>query len=350
MKRIAIILTAGFSMLFSSSSISGVTYFEYEDSFSLSRTYFTYKTDISDELSFKFQTDVGKIDDANTQTTGFCSDLTSLNQTTCEAGDDGIAGDDDTTPDTDESADDGSWTPVAADNDNRWMGFLKKAQLDWKVDSNMKISMGMIGMNMLNIQEKTWGHRFLYKSAMDKYKFSATADLGFAITRKHGNLTGTFMISNGEGYKEKDVDGNNKTSIQLAYGETKLNKNDGYNFGVAYSTVKDDDDEETTVTGFFAGWAGNGLRVGYESNTEDVDGDDNALTSMYATYKVNNNLSAIVRMDEIDSNSDGNAEEVTMAGLIWTPTKGLDICLNRTSVTVNDDADDTTKLNFQFKF
>ena len=110
MKRIAIILTAGFSMLFSSSNISGVTYFEYEDSFDISRTYFTYKNTVSDELSFKFQVDVGQIDDANTQTTGFCSDLISLNQTDCEAGIDGIAGDDDTTPDTDESADDGTWT------------------------------------------------------------------------------------------------------------------------------------------------------------------------------------------------------------------------------------------------
>ena len=302
------LLTLFLTLSLSYAGISGVAYFEYNDNFSLSRTYFTYKTDISDELSFKFQTDVGEIDDA----------LTS-------------GGED-------------------VDNDNRWMGFLKKAQLDWKVDSNMKISMGMIGMNMLNIQEKSWGHRFLYKSSMDYYKFSATADLGFAITRKHGNLTGTFMISNGEGYKESDVDDNNKTSIQLAYGETKLNKNDGYNFGVAYSTVKDDSDVETTVTGFFAGWAGNGLRVGYESNTKDVNGVDNALTSMYATYKIKDNLSAILRMDNIDANKNDLEEEVLMAGVIWTPTSGLDICLNRNSVTIDNNDSDTTKLNFQFKF
>ena len=302
------LLTLFLTLSLSYAGISGVAYFEYNDNFSLSRTYFTYKTDISDELSFKFQTDVGEIDDA----------LTS-------------GGED-------------------VDNDNRWMGFLKKAQLDWKVDSNMKISMGMIGMNMLNIQEKTWGHRFLYKSSMDYYKFSATADLGFAITRKHGDLTGTFMISNGEGYKESDVDDNNKTSIQLAYGETKLNKNDGYNFGVAYSTVKDDDDIETTVTGFFAGWAGNGLRVGYESNTKDVNGVDNALTSMYATYKIKDNLSAVLRMDNIDENKNNLEEEVLMAGVIWTPTSGLDICLNRNSVTIDNNDSDTTKLNFQFKF
>ena len=230
------------------------------------------------------------------------------------------------------------------------MGFLKKAQLDWTVNPDMKISMGMIGMNMLNIQENTWGHRFLYKSSMDYYKFSATADLGFAITRKHGNLTGTFMISNGEGYKESVVDDNNKTSVQLVWGETKLNKNDGYNFGVAYSTVKDDSDVETAVTGFFAGWASNGLRIGLESNTKDVDGVDNALSSMYATYKIKDNLSAVLRMDNIDANKDELEEEILMAGVIWTPTSGLDICLNRNSVTTDNVDSDTTKLNFQFKF
>ncbi len=295
MKRIAIILTAGFSMLFSSSSISGVAYFEYEDSFALSRTYFTYKNTVSDELSFKFQTDVGRLDS-------------------------GVA-------------------------DDRWTLYLKKAHMDWKVNSNMKMSMGMIGMNMFNVQEKTWGHRFLYKSAMDKYKFSASADLGIAFTQKMGSITGSLLMTNGEGYKESDTDGENKMSFQLLYGPAKLNKNEGYNFGIVYSSL-----EDVTVTGFFGGWASNGLRVGLEQNTEDDNGTENALTSIYATYKVNNNLSAVIRMDDVDANTDGNPEEVTMAGLIWTPTKGLDICLNRTSVAVNDDTDDTTKLNFQFKF
>lgn len=322
MKKILSIITLT-GLLFSN-NISGVAYFEFEDSFSLSRTYFTYKSEISDELSFKFQTDVGEIDDA----------VTSNNN-------------------------------LDVDNDNRWMGFLKKAQLDWKVDSDTKISMGMIGMNMLNIQEKTWGHRFMYKSAMDLYKFSATADLGFAISRKYENLTGTLMISNGEGYTESDVDDNNKTSVQLAWGETMLNKNDGYNIGLVYSTVEVPT-EETAVTGFFAGWAGNGLRIGLESNTEDVGGVDNALASMYATYKIKDNLSAFLRMDDIDKNRDAVpvSEEKTLLGLIWTPTKGLDIALNTSDWTKGDTmncgnagngacgetSDSTTKLNFQFKF
>ena len=298
MKTYITLLFITFSISYA--NISGVAYFEFEDSFSLSRTYFTYKTDISDELSFKLQTDVGRLD------TGV--------------------------------------------NDDRWTVYLKKAHLDWKVNSDMKISMGMIGMNMFNVQEKTWGNRFLKKSAMDEYKFSASADLGFAITQKLGPVTASILMSNGEGYKESDVDDENKISVQFVMGEKKLNKQDGYNLGLVYSTL-----EDVTVTGFFGGWARNGLRIGIENNSEDDDGITNDLTSIYVNYKVNDSLSAFVRMDDVERNNDGNSEEETMVGLIWTPTKGLDISPN---ITITDEetglaADDpieTCKLNFQFKF
>ena len=298
MKTYITLLFITFSISYA--NISGVAYFEFEDSFSLSRTYFTYKTDISDELSFKLQTDVGRLD------TGV--------------------------------------------DDDRWTVYLKKAHLDWKVNSDMKISMGMIGMNMFNVQEKTWGNRFLKKSAMDEYKFSASADLGFAITQKLGPVTASVLMSNGEGYKESDVDDENKISVQFVMGEKKLNKQDGYNLGLVYSTL-----EDVTVTGFFGGWAGNGLRIGIENNSEDDDGITNDLTSIYANYKINDSLSAFVRMDDVERNNDGNSEEETMVGLIWTPTKGLDISPN---ITITDEetglaADDpieTCKLNFQFKF
>ena len=44
----------------------------------------------------------------------------------------------------------------------------------------------------------------------------------------------------------KDVDDENKISLQLLYGPAKLNKKDGYNFGIVYSSL-----EDVTVTGFF---------------------------------------------------------------------------------------------------
>jgi len=163
--------------------ISGVSYFSFsEDGFELKRTYFTYKSQISEDLSFKFQTDIG------------------------------------------------SNSPV----DNRWIVYLKKAQLDWKVNDGMKMSMGMIGMNMFNIQEKTWGNRFLSKSALDLAGWSSSADLGIGFYKNYGKLSTSLLLTNGEGYKNSDVDGKNKVSLQAVYGEKRLDKNAGYNFGLVY--------------------------------------------------------------------------------------------------------------------
>ena len=289
--KIIILMFTGITLLFSN-NISGVAYFEFEDSFSLSRTYFTYKTEVSDELSFKFQTDVSKVGD-----------------------------------------------------DNRWTGFLKKAQLDWKCDSNMKISMGMIGLNMLNIQEKTWGNRFVSKSAMDYYGYSATADLGIGIYRNFGNISTSLLMTNGEGYKNSVVDDENKLSLRVMAGEKKLNNNEGHNFGLVYSSL-----EDITVTGLFGGWSKNGLIIGAEYNVEDNNGLENSLSSMYLNYNIKDNISAFVRLDDGEENKDGNSEERTLVGLIWTPANGLDICVNSSSVTENDVTEDSMKLNFQFKF
>ena len=70
--------------------------------------------------------------------------------------------------------------------------------------------------------------------------------------------------------------------------------------------------------------------------------------------------------DDIDENTDDVAvtEEKTLVGLIWTPTKGLDVALNKSDWTKGDTmncgagsdetcgetSDDNTKINFQFKF
>ena len=213
--------------------------------------------------------------------------------------------------------------------------------------------MGMIGMNMLNIQEQTWGYRFLRKSALDLYKFSATADLGMSISKDFGFLFSNLTITNGEGYKESVVDDNSKISFQLVHGERRLDKNDGYNLGLAYSTVKDDSDVETTVTGLFGGWAGKNLRIGAELNTQDIGEISNQVTSIYFNYNINDDFSAFLRQDARDLNVDldGDDDSTMMLGVIWSPAKGLSICPNITQDTdANNVSEDSFAIDFQFKF
>ena len=175
---------------------SGVTYFDYtydltEDAvndagFGLKRVYFTYQKELSESVSYKFQTDVGqlKIDDVSVD-------------------------------------DDGN---VSVSNDKtQFVAYLKKAQLDWKT-SYGKLTFGMQGMNVFNVTEKTWGFRFLQKSTMDKYKFSSSADIGIGYSGKFNNLNYSLMYTNGCGYKSSENDEHKKISAQLVYGEKKLVK------------------------------------------------------------------------------------------------------------------------------
>tara|TARA_B100000401_G_scaffold360874_1_gene258512 strand:- start:403 stop:1296 length:894 start_codon:yes stop_codon:yes gene_type:complete len=297
MKKLLLIISI-LTLSFSNGKLSGVSYFSFEDNFNLSRVYLTYKKSISDDLSFKFQTDVGPLKDY--------------------------------------------------DDDTRYVAFLKKGQFDWKMGDGMKLSMGMIGMNMFNIQEKTWGYRFLRKSAMDEYKFSPSADLGISFSKDFGFLSTSLMISNGEGYKASSVDDKNKISFQLLHGEKRLDKKDGYNIGVVCSSLADDNDEETAVMGLFGGWSGYGLRVGTEYNVETIVEMKNSLTSFYLNYEISDCFSAFVRQDteDEDVDTDGGDESTMMAGVVWQPKKGLSICPNITQI----DDEDTFSLDFQFKF
>ena len=306
MKKIQLaIITFCFASL-SFCDVSGVAYFNYsgDDGFGLSRTYFTYKSQISEELSFKFQTDVGQSkDDSN-------GDV----------------------------------------EDDRWWGFLKKAQLDWNVGNGMKVSMGLIGMNMFNVQEKTWGNRFISKSALDLAGWSSSADLGIGISKKIGNINASLLMTNGEGYKHADVDGNQKISLQAVYGEKRLDKNAGYNLGLVYSTLDSElSDDSETVTGFFGGWSNGSLITGAEFHSKNNGDLDAALMSLSVNYALADNLTMFVRLDNEDPNTDVGGDDIDteMAGFIWSPAKGLKICPNVPDLNASDP---TFRVNFEFKF
>ncbi|OUW61006.1 MAG: hypothetical protein CBD58_03905 [bacterium TMED198] len=102
-----------FSMMLAESKISGVSYFGYSiynidteaendkfRGFELDRVYFTYKKKISDNTSFKFQADMQNKGQA-------------------------------------------------------YYMFIKNAKFDIKFAGNSKLTIGMQGMNMFNIAEKT---------------------------------------------------------------------------------------------------------------------------------------------------------------------------------------------------
>jgi len=349
MKRVIIVLmiVSMNSIIFAEGSISGVSYFGYsmkhmnaddEDKkdrgFELNRVYLTYKNEISDKVSFKFQADMQNKFDDNTA----------------------------------------------------YYMYIKKAQLDLKVTDGTKLIIGMQGMNMFNVAEKTWGNRFIGKSAMDKEGWSASADLGVGVKLSMGcpfiesnKISGSLLVTNGEGYKSTSSDNNEKISFQAMYGEERLDKKDGFNIGAVYSTltydeVEADIDEDIeaesggteTVMGVFSGFSGFGARVGLEYhmgtdldneyekyNSEKIPyGSSSTLMSFYANYSLPfiDGLSVMGRYDMVDLGSEDDVATIT-AGLIYNCTDGFTVAPHIVQTTEGTDGPMMDfNLSFQFKF
>ena len=321
MKYLIILLTYISISIAADGKIGGVTYFDYTNSkeksaFDFKRQYFSYGIEISDEVKFRVVFDVGRTDVG-----------TVLREDGGEKSE-----------------------------DTRLVAFLKKAQIDHRT-SYGKISMGLIGMNTYNIQEKNWGYRFIEKSAIDKYGFSSTADLGIGFSRVLVNqLKMSLQVVNGEGYKNPQSDKYHKIAFNSTYGEHNLVKNSGFNAGVVYTT-EPTDDEPNTMISLFGGFAGMGLRLGGQFNMLKKGGIESQVISVSSNYSMTDKLDAFVRYDMFDPNTDeidGWKDNSTylIAGIQLSCGNGLLVAPNIRMESYEDDLDSATeyKINFQFKF
>ena len=321
MKYLIILLTYISISIAAEGKIGGVTYFDYTNSkeksaFVLKRQYFSYGIDISDEVKFRVVFDVGRTDVG-----------TVLRKDGGEKSE-----------------------------DTRLVAFLKKAQIDYR-KSYGKISMGLIGMNTYNIQEKNWGYRFIEKSAMDKYGFSSTADLGIGFSRTLVNqLKMSLQVVNGEGYKNPQSDKYHKIAFNSTYGEHNLVKNSGFNAGVVYTTEPTDDKPNTMIS-LFGGFSGMGLRLGGQFNMLKKGGIESQVISVSSNYSMTDKLDAFIRYDMFDPNTDEIEEgkdnsTYLIAGIQLSCGNGLLVAPNIRMESYEDDSDSATeyKINFQFKF
>jgi hypothetical protein len=282
-------------------TISGVTFFSYvvsEDGFSefdIDRSYFTFKQKIDDRFSYKIQLDVGRLKN---------------------------------------------------NPDNQQLSvYLKNANLNWRTPF-LDLTFGLQGMNLFNTQEKTWGYRFIEKSAMDRNKFSSSADLGIGLSRRFGtNLYSSLLVTNGGGYKKAETDKYKKFSGQLCYGPTNLGKEEGFNIGGVFSR-EPVESGETLVYGAFGGYSGHGLRTGIEfSQLDDGVEEVASLLSLYGSYQILAHYELFARFDNSDD------EDYLIGGFNYQPVSGLTIAPNvRHTASENEDAFLEYHLDFQFRF
>ena len=303
MKRLTILislLTFGFGY---NGSITGVTYFDYTrendvSAFNFNRQYFNYTIKTSENMNFKLVFDVGR-----------------THKVTDEYGNN--------------------------IEDTRLLVFLKKAQLDYKSNWGKTI-LGIIGTNTYGVQEKTWGYRFIDKSAMDKNKFVKTADLGIGFSKNlMSNLNMGIQYLNGEGYKSPEINFIQKLNLNINYGEINLSKNSGLNLGMVYSTDLTEDSSRVTLFSIYTGFSIKKIRFGAEFDILD----DKELTSIYLNYSLSRQIDLFSRYDVLSE--DSKKDKYIISGLVFDCENGLLISPN---IQKSNEDDLVYKLNFQFKF
>ncbi len=308
MKKILLVVSiTGF--MFAEGKIGGVTYFDYSNTekasgFNFQRQYFGYSGDISDKVSYKILFDVGR-------------------------------------------------TNKNSGEDTRLVTYLKKAQVNYK-SSLGKVNFGLIGMNTYAVQESNWGYRFIEKSAIDKNGFSSTADIGVGFSKSLiDNLNLSLLIVNGEGFKTPQGDKFQKIAFNATYGESNLNKNDGYNAGLVYTTESTDTDP-TTMTSVFGGFAGMGIRIGGEYDMQTISGVNKNIISVSANYSVRDNIDIFTRYDIYDGDTsiDNDGKNYLVTGIVLTCDGGISVAPNVRMTTFENETEALTeyKVNFQFKF
>ncbi len=150
-------------ILFLSVSVAGeikfsaLAYYEYSfttdnnadisNQFEFQRVYFGLEKKMSNKLSYKFLTDVGRISE-----------------------------------------------------DGRLEVYLKNAKIDWTTRLGIFI-IGMQGLNVFEIQKNTWGYRSIDKTAMNRNKWASSADLGLGYYNHYNNFHYSVLITNGTGFK-----------------------------------------------------------------------------------------------------------------------------------------------------
>ena len=242
------------------------------------------------------------------------------------------------------------------DGGSAYTAFLKIAALNWKYSENLNLSFGMIGTKNFKFMEKAWGRRYIEKSALDKYKWANSADLGLSANYKLSDkMSIEGQILNGEGYKKtQESNGLFRGGAGITY---KVNSNIALRLfhDVTPRAEYNDSTETQNITTGAITYKGNSFTIGAESslmqNANNISDEEQELMSIYGSFKLSDNYTLFARYD--DAKETSKAGTYMIYGVERMMTKGVKIALNVQSWT--DDVDDaeaqnTLFLNLEYKF
>lgn len=214
------------------------------------------------------------------------------------------------------------------------VAYMRNAYIAYKGDK-LDAYFGIIGLKQFKEQENNWGYRYIYKSAMDEYKFNNSVDAGAYVKYKFTSwLSADFTISNGEGAKkQQDSEGKYRTGYGLTLKPIKnITIRSYYDYHYSPSSTDLITHEDQSSIAFFLGYTSDKLRIGAEYNklwNFKFDGaDDRDLYSVYSTVKVIKDLQLFARYDVHEAEYSSKSEHLIIAGIDYAIAKGVKVSPN----------------------
>jgi hypothetical protein len=213
--------------------------------------------------------------------------------------------------------------------------YFKNAELIYN-HHKLTIHAGLIDLYQFKMQEKFWGHRYLYKSFQDQHKFGSSADIGASVSYIFNKIIkADFSVMNGEGYYQLQTDNNYKSALGISVTPLK-------NLIIRlYADYIEDDEMQTTWSAFvgyqFKDKTKIGVEYNYQSNSAFRKNHNLNGFSGYTSVNINKNIELFGRFDKLWSNtlsgapynwnisSDGSA---IIAGIQYSPIKNIKIAAN----------------------
>ena len=237
-----------------------------------------------------------------------------------------------------------------------YTAFLKIASLKWNASNNLSLNFGMLGSKNFKFMEKTWGRRYIEKSAQDKYKWANSADLGVTADYKISeNISLDAQILNGEGYKQvQSTNGLFRGGLGLTYSlgdNLKLRLHQDIIPRSSYEEVNVSQTITTAAIAYSTDWMTIGGETNMMQNANNIEDAEKNLMSVYGSLKLSDNYTFFARHD--DATETDQEGSYTIYGIERNMAKGVTIALNMQSWTdaaEGSEAEQTLFLNLEYKF
>ncbi len=238
--------------------------------------------------------------------------------------------------------------------------FLKYANLQWKVNSKLRIQAGAILENHYITQERFWGLRYVSQTFQDLYWHLPSSDLGFIAYYKINTILSVdAAITNGEGPRiNQDSFGKLKYAIGLDINaltnlQTRLYYHNRQSGQIGAKTEQ--------MFSAFAGYKITddfklGAEYNYMLNLNNFQDLESYGYSVFTVYSLKENIDLFLRFDHlmfikpanIISDLYNNKNSI-IAGLSYSPINKINLSLNYHAMFQESKNTNLLKLSMEFK-